>query len=135
MSDTEAPERPDGMVVSPDEYDLISRPLVAMAEEARKHGQTDAYTGIKKFVVRMKQAVFAGEGVPDDTMERLTAAVEKALCSNDLEHARVSISAMLAAVVRMDPNPGHTIALHLAPTFVRFVTSVAAASQARPEKV
>ncbi len=131
MADSDTtPVRPKGLVVSEKDYDLISAPLVAMAEEAGKHGRTELHTAIKRFVVRLKQAVFEGQGVPQETMTRMMGRVSDALCNNDLEGARVAISAMLAAVVRMDPDPGHTIALNLAPKLVAFVSSVAVVNQA-----
>ena len=130
MADSDTtPVRPEGLVVSEKDYDLISAPLVAMAEEANKHGQTELYTAIKRFVVRLQQAVFNGSGVPEETLQRMLSRVSDALCNNDMGGARVAISAMLAAVVRMDPDPGHTIALNLAPRLVAFVSSVAAVNQ------
>lgn len=130
MSDPENPERPEGMRVTPEEYDLISKSLTALAEQARTHGQTDVYKAIKRFVVRLQHAVFAGQGVPPERMARLTRAVEKALVADNRDKAAVALSAMIAAVVRTDADPGHTIALNIAPVLVSFVSSVAAVNQA-----
>lgn len=119
---------PPGMLVSEAEYELVSKALVAMAEQAKAHGETAAYAMIKRFVVRMKQHVFAGTEAQSETMQRLGAKVEGAFASGDYEAARVALVAMLAAIVRMSPDPAREIALHLAPMFVELTTASASRS-------
>lgn len=113
-----APKRPKGILVRQDEYDMISQALIAMADQAKKHGQQEAYALIRRFVVRLKQSIFDADGVPEETMRRMADAVEAGLAKQDLQATQVAVAAMLAAVIRQDHDPGHTIARVLAPSFV-----------------
>ena len=124
-----AKSKPPGMVVSEREYDMVSRGLVALAEEAKRNGSTDAYAMLKRFVVRLKQHTFAGKGVPDETLERMTTVIEQSFARQDYDNAKVGVAAMIAAVIRMDPDPAHVIALKLAPTFVQLTLASAAHHQ------
>lgn len=121
--------KPPGMIVSEREYDMVSRGLVALAEEAKSNGQTDAYALLKRFVVRLKQHTFAGKGIPDETLERMTKVIDASFASQDYESAKVGVAALLAAVIRMDPDPAHVIALQLAPSFVQLTVASASHHQ------
>ncbi len=127
--DDDTPKRPLGLTPSEREYDIVSRGLVALAEEAKRSGQTDAYAALKRFVVRLKQHTYAGKGVPDETLERMTKVIDASFARQDYEDAKVGVAALLAAVIRMDPDPAHVIALQLAPSFVQLTVASAAHHQ------
>ena len=108
-----------GLRVTKDEYTIVNQACMAVAKEARARGAEPIYKALKQFGVRLRQAVFVGEGVPDETMAALSSEIEAAFAEANFDRARIAIRAMLAAVIRMDPDPAHVIALVLAPHFMK----------------
>ena len=120
---------PPGMVISEADFDIVSNGLVALAQEAGKKNRTEIYSRLQRFVVRMRQHVYAGNGVEQELMDKMAKNVEAAFSAGDYERARQCLSAMLEAVVRMDPDPAQQIAVHLAPTLVKLTVSSSLANQ------
>ncbi|MCH9637816.1 MAG: hypothetical protein K0U16_07730 [Gammaproteobacteria bacterium] len=105
---------------------MLSQALIAIADQAKKHGAADAYHLIRRFVVRLKQSVFEGQGVPEDTLQKMVDAVQAGFASQDYNSAQRAVAALLAAVIRQDADPAHTIAVALAPAFMNMALSSAA---------
>lgn len=108
-----------GLRISQDEYAVVNEAIKAVAGQAKAHGRPEIYGALKQFAVRLRQAVFAGEGVPEETMMALSERITAAFAEGDFEAAKIGIRAMLAAVIRMDPDPAHVIAMVLAPSFMQ----------------
>lgn len=120
-----------GLRCSPEEYEFISAILVANADEAKRRGNTDAYSALKRFCVRLKHSTFLGEEIESSTIENLGVRVEQAFAEGDYGKAEVAISSLLAAMIRMHADPASEIATQLAPSLVRLTNESAAAQQGR----
>jgi hypothetical protein len=71
----------------------------------------------------MRQHVFAGEGVEDERLEAMAEYIETSFAEGDYEKARQGLASMIAAVVRMDPDPAEQIAIQIAPVLVRLTVA------------
>jgi hypothetical protein len=120
---------PKGMLISEDEYKLVSDGLGALADQAAKNDRKDIAAALKRFVIRMRHHTYAGTGVDQPTLERFSKAIESGFAAGDYEAARRSIAGLLVAVIRMDPDPAVYVALQLAPTLVHLTVQAAAQSQ------
>ena len=120
---------PQPLLVSEAEYDVISQALVAMAEQAQSHGNTDAYALIKRFVVRMKNAVFVGGGMDWETVTKLVSKIEEDLSVGNFKLAQGAIGGLIVAVARTTHDPAFEISEHLAPMLLRMILLSAKTAQ------
>lgn len=122
-----------GMKISQAEFDLVSDILMGMAAQAASANRRDIEQILQRFVVRMRHHVFAGTGIDQATFDRHTSDAGAALAKADYEGARASIVALLAAAMRMDPDPAGYVALELAPVLVHMTVQSAILQQRRLE--
>jgi len=98
-----------GLRVTEQEYDFVSKGLNALADQANKAGQAHIANHLRHFVQRLKQAVFVGNGIPKETMQGLTDELGSALHGTDFDKVRKVMSTIVAAAVRMEPDPGNAV--------------------------
>lgn len=117
---------PVRLTVSREQYEFLSEALLAMAGQAKQHGAEQAAAVIERFVIKLRDTIHDGEGVPTEKRQRFKDAIQRALASGDVQAAHKAIWALLDATIRMDPDPAQTIASEISPMMLTVAAAGAA---------
>lgn len=120
---------PTPLKVSTEEYDLLNAIFSGVVQSAQKEGNEAAARVVKSFAVRLKQHVFAGDGIDDARLKRLAEDFQTYFTSGDYQGTQKVIATMISAAIRMHPDPASLVALSLAPAFVDGVAELAKTQQ------
>ena len=102
-----------GLILTHHEFELVSAGLTMFAEKASEQGQRDVRNDIVKFMVRLKQIEHAGEGMTPETSERFGRRIAKAMETANADALSRGVADLMAAMIRLDPDPAEKIGIML----------------------
>ena len=113
MTDPANPYVGRGLILTPNELELVAGGLTLLAERASQQGHRDVRNDVVKFMVRLKQIEHAGEGMTPETSERYGRRIAKAMETANPEAISRGVADLLAVSIRLDPDPADKIGVML----------------------
>lgn len=114
--ETDKPTNPiieRGLVLSPPEYELISKILTGCAQESDKRGHPQVRQRIMAVVGRMRHAVQAGQGLSPEQAARYQKDLHEAFRTGDQYKLGEVVENLIATTLRLEPDPAGTVAAYL----------------------
>ncbi len=101
-----------GLLLSPREYDVLSKVVAAFAEQSKTAEPTVSRLLIR-VLGRMGQAQQAPAGLRDDQLQHYQAQIHDAFAKQDERALAQSVENLVAATVRTDADPAQKVARYL----------------------
>jgi hypothetical protein len=115
MTDKPASNNPiveQGLVLSEREYDVVSKVIVAFAQQCKKK-EPAVYKTLSRVLGRLDQAQRKGAGLNETEMKIFQERVHAAFAEKDGAALYRVVEDLVAATFRCDADPGHKIAQYL----------------------
>ncbi len=101
-----------GLLLTPREYDVLSKVVAAFAEQSKK-----TEPAISKLLIhvlgRMAQAQQAPNGLRTDQLKHYEASIHEAFQKHDDRALSIAVQNLIAATVRTDADPAQKVASYL----------------------
>jgi hypothetical protein len=110
MSEHDNPVITQGLVLTREEYEVVSSALAVISDQASQLGRPKIHRVLQDVLGRLKHHTFAGDGAPPTIMSVYERNLAKAIRAKDLEGMQGHVRAMIAAHVRMSPDPARAVA-------------------------